>query len=556
MNRRNFLRNSLLATGAASIGYSSMFASQSIITSKSSRLSPERGELFFKPYLVQKGAGPHIYDLVWATDPNWDTFYSDIRLEKAGIRISESGDNKKFGINARWNVEGFGYTNITADNEGDYYELPSKGNRNEFNLNYEFAASRVARNERRIKYLSKSGYIPGPEANGQHGLSADLVIKASNKIRMSEDCARLSQQALYHALWASEKIELDYAEYVFAKTGKRADFEIGCDARSFTHMDQDTFLELFTPLFTYANITFVPKSTAAIARDFEPQMGKHNFTLRDYMVDTLNEYGIKCQGRLLYWFHDCCIPDWMRGFTYDQLLKYAEKNTRKVVSHFGDRMYAWEMVNELHDWANEFNLSHEQTIELTRLITKVAKDAAPDVKTTINNCCPFAEYVQINQYSGGGKALHRQRTPVEFTKDILDAGIDIDIVEQQMYYPYRDLQDTILMIERYEQFNKPMHISEIGCPGGPVPEERKNRNGSEFIKEPYLWHHYWDEDTQADWIESIYTLIYSKEYIKAGNWFDFVDPYSYMDNGGILKSVKGDKKSSYHRLEKVVKRLK
>lgn len=98
-----------------------------------------------------------------------------------------------------------------------------------------------------------------------------------------------------------------------------------------------------------------------------------------------------------------------------------------------------------------------------------------------------------------------------------------------------------------------MHISEIGCLGGPTVESVK-LDTYEFPDEPYVWHHHWDEETQADWLEQFYTLAYSKPYIKAANWFDFVEPFSYMKNGAILKSIKGEKKSSYHRF-KVVERF-
>jgi endo-1,4-beta-xylanase len=131
---------------------------------------------------------------------------------------------------------------------------------------------------------------------------------------------------------------------------------------------------------------------------------------------------------------------------------------------------------------------------------------------------------------------------------LLDAGIDIDIIEQQMYFPYRDLQDSILMIERFEEFKKPMHLSEVGVSGGPT--EHSVLTGTvDFPNEPYLWHQPWDEESQADWLEQIYTLAYSKDYIKACNWFDFVDPHSYMENGGLLRSPKGETKEAYDRLD-------
>ncbi|MBU2493501.1 MAG: endo-1,4-beta-xylanase [Bacteroidetes bacterium] len=554
MERRTFLKKSSISLIGASIASNVLFSAPTVLTKARTIKDTSKGNLIFKSYFVQKGKGPHIYDLVWATDKNWDTFYSNISLDNYGIKISDTYGEEKFGINARWNVEGFGYTNITADNGGEFYNLPEKGKSKELNLIFEFAKSRTIRNRKRQNKFLTNGYRPGTEVKMLIDISEGLLNDAGKKIILSQECAVLAQQSLMYALWASEKLELEYANYLINKGINRDVFFFGCDARAFYQMDQDIFLNLFTPLFNYANITFVPQSNNAINRDFEPKRGKHNFAIRDHLVDTLAEYGIKSQGRLLYWFHDCCMPDWMRGMKYDDLLKYAEENTRKVISHFGDRMYAWEMVNELHDWANEFQLNRDQITELTRLITDVAKDTAPNVKRTINNCCPFAEYVQMKKYSGSD-AIHKQRTPIQFTKDILEAGIDIDILEQQMYFPYRDLQDTILLIERYEQFKKPLQISEIGIPGGPT-ETSVKLGTVPFPNEPALWHHQWNEETQGNWIEGMYTLAYSKQYVQSASWFDFTDPHSYMQNGGLLKAPTGELKHSYHRMKSIIEKLK
>ncbi len=551
MDRRKFLKSTSVTGLGLSLAPSVLYSGQKILTKSRTSVSTQKGELIFKPVFVQSGTGPHLYDLVWATDKNWDTFYSDIKLDQDGIKLSDSKGREKFGINARWNVEGFGYTNITADNGGNFYELPPEGKIKEYNLNFEFAKSRVSRNDKRMDLHNKSGFVPSTEVSGLHNLSKNLyedAEKSSDEFNKS----KLSQQALLYALGTGEKLELEKAEFDIKQFGGNRNFFIGCDARAFYQMDQDIFLENFTPLFNYANITFVPQSKNAVNRDFEPERGKHNFAIRDHLVDILAEYNIESQGRLLYWFHDCCMPDWMRGMSYDQLLKYAEENTKQVVGHFGNRMHAWEMVNELHDWANEFHLTHDQIFELTNLITETAKETAPGVKRTINNCCPFAEYVQMKSYSGS-PAVYPQRTPIQFTKDLMEAGLDIDIIEQQMYFPYRDLQDTIMLIERYEQFGKPIQISEIGCPGGPTETSIKLGTVG-FSDEPYLWHHHWNEKTQADWLEQFYTLIYSKPFIIGGNGFDFVDPHSYMQNGGLLKSINGEKKESYHRLQKFVEK--
>ena len=61
---------------------------------------------------------------------------------------------QRFGIDVRWNVEGFGYLFLTADNGGEHYTLPPDGRTQELNLNVELAKSRVHRNRRRLSPMT------------------------------------------------------------------------------------------------------------------------------------------------------------------------------------------------------------------------------------------------------------------------------------------------------------------------------------------------------------------------------------------------------------------
>lgn len=552
MDRRQFLKNTALIGIGSALPVSNLNAAPEVLTKSRVQKSSQLGEIVFKPHFVQKGRGPHIYPLAWTTDKNWDVFYSNIDFKDNLVKISDASVQEKFGINIRWNVEGFGYTNLTADNGGNFYELPDKGKSKTLNLNFEFANSRVARNKKRLSQFLGGGMIPSRELKNFHDLSEEFLNDAEKNIINDDKCAILSQKSLMYALWASEMMEIEKANFDIIKNGKREGFFFGCDARSFYQMYQDTFLDRFSEVFNYANITFVVKGDGMMS-DYQSSPGVINPGTRELLIKKLAERGIKSQERLLFWFHDCCIPDWLRSMKYDELLKYAEKLTYDTMKHFGDMLYAMEVVNELHDWANELSLSPEQITELTRLINDVAKSVAPNVKRTVNNCCPFAEYVQLKKYSGK-EAPCCQRSPYKFSKDLIDAGIDFDILEQQMYYPYRDIQDSVIIMENLASLGKPMQISEIGVSGGPTNETVKTGK-SEFPKEPYLWHRPWDEETQADWLEDNYIVFYSKNYIQAINWFDFIDPGSFMENGGILRTVKGEKKEAFHRLKKLQDRF-
>jgi hypothetical protein len=187
-------------------------------------------------------------------------------------------------------------------------------------------------------------------------------------------------------------MEVDKARYEIQRNPKRT-FYIGCDARGYFQMDPDDFMRDFEALFNYATITHYLISGSY--QDFEPVEGEKQFNLRTALFKELRKRGIVVEGRPLFWFYRTVTPDWLRNKSYDDLLRYVESHTKEVVSHYGDEMYAWEVVNEAHDWANELQLKPEQIVEITKLACDVSKATNPKVHRLINNCCPYAEYVQL-----------------------------------------------------------------------------------------------------------------------------------------------------------------
>jgi hypothetical protein len=212
-------------------------------------------------------------------------------------------------------------------------------------------------------------------------------------------------------------------------------------------------------------------------------------------------------------------------------------------------MYAWEIVNELHDWANECQLKPDELVEVTRLACDVARDTNPKVRRLINNCCLFGDYIQRGKWTDLD-AKYPQRSPFQFVRDLAQAGVDFNITGVQMYFPTRDLADTIVLIDRFKEFGRPVQLTEVGASSG--PSELSILQGRLGLPtKPYDWHHPWDEETQAEWAESIYTLAYSKPYVEAVNWYDLVDPHSFIPNGGLLRTPRGEKKSVFDRLQKL-----
>jgi endo-1,4-beta-xylanase len=549
IKRRDFLKTTALAGAGIALMPNLLYSSPTILTGKRVQKSTQLGEIIFQPNYVQNGRGPHLLDWAYASDNEWNAFLSNITATKEGVVISDTMGKDKFGIDVRWNVEGFGYIFITADNGGEFYTLPPSGKSQKLNLNFELAKSRVMRNRQRLQMHSQNGWIPSREVKAFLDTS-EQYYEDARKVELNADkVGFLSQKALYFAMWGGEKMELDKARHQIELNAKRK-FYIGCDARGYFQMDPDDFMSEFSKLFNYATITHYLISKSY--QDFEPQEGEKQFNLRTAVFKELRKRDIVVEGRPLFWFYPSVTPDWLRNKPYDSLLKYVEKHTKEVVSHYGDEMYAWEVVNEAHDWANELQLRPEQIVEVTKLACDIAKDTNPKVHRLINNCCPYAEYVQLKKW-GELDAKYPQRTPYQFLKDLDEAGVDFTITGQQMYFPYRDLSDTIILIERLQKFGRPVQLTEVGASSGPNKDSVETGRVP-ISTDPYIWHGQWTEELQAEWTEGLYTLAFSKPWIEAVNWYDYVDPYSWIKGGGLLASPKGEKKLAFHRLMELKKK--
>ncbi|MEO8398884.1 MAG: 1,4-beta-xylanase, partial [Ignavibacteriaceae bacterium] len=179
------------------------------------------------------------------------------------------------------------------------------------------------------------------------------------------------------------------------------------------------------------------------------------------------------------------------------------------------------------------NHTPEQITEIVRLACDKTKEANPKVKRILNNCCLWAEYAAIGRMARMD-ATRPLRSARKYTEDLINADVDFDVVGIQIYYPHRDLSDIVRMVERFEKFGKPIYITEIGATSGATSETVFN-NSLKIQNEPYQWHRPWDEELQADWLEQVYTIYYSRPQIKAINWYDFSDFRPFIVNGGIVR---------------------
>src|SRR6185437_13080852 len=118
-----------------------------------------------------------------------------------------------------------------------------------------------------------------------------------------------------------------------------------------------------------------------------------------------------------------------------------------------------------------------------------------------------------------------------------------------LYYPQQDLFEIERMLDRFKKFNRPMQITELGCASVDGLDPASMRPHSLVPG----WHGPWNETMQADWVEAIYTLCYSKPEFEAVGWWDLADVGHFWPYGGLLHRD-FTPKESFSRLVNLKKR--
>ena len=449
------------------------------------------------------------------------------KLEMVDGALTGALPRGRFSLSAVWYVEGFGHLWLEADNGGRLYR---PGDVQGLQLNYELAKSRVRRNQRVLRRYRRGGLTVPDEVLRRQDEAARLFAEAGSA-GSSEERAALSDRALAEALHAGEALELAWARHLVSRPGwKRPRF--GADSR---HYWVGPWQEITKHIFKLLDIATITHYDAdSWAPHFQPREGTLVWGLLDDIHAWLAERRVEVVARPIFWPHDSVTPEFLRAKTFPELETYVVEHATRMVQHWGPRVTHWEIANEMHDWANVHDLDPQQTTELIKLIAQTVRRLQPGATLVVNNTYIFGEYAGLGQ-TAQGPATRPPRTPVRFIKDLVEAGVDFDVIGLQFYHPIRDLSDTVRLLEQFETFGKRIWISEAGAPSGDNPQGIRLRGQVPT------------ERLQADWAENLFRVVGARPSVDALLWYDISDNRNFTPTGGLL-TAGGTPKEVFHRL--------
>lgn len=352
--------------------------------------------------------------------------------------------------------------------------------------------------------------------------------------------------ALSHAIYAAEGALVE-ASRAKAFAHPRSDLMLGCNFSRFRSADS-RYAKFFAKAFDFATLPFYPGSTV-------PRQDAYDYGYIDHALAFLQEKGITPKGHPLFFGHKEVNPPWMFSLSYPELRKEAEKIARHHVGTYKDSILYWDAMNEAHDWANCFELTQDQLVDLTRATTNALREASDKAVSIVNICLPFAEYV-AGRYNCYGALPERLRSPLSYLRTLLEEGVDFDVTGIQLYFPGRDLVAVSRMLDAFAALGKPIHITEMGVNGGFRRKETSGSSWSQLGMSEGTWHGGWNEHTQADWMEQFYLIAAARPEIGALTWWDFIEP-SFFGNGAFLYEDENPREIYFRLLalkERIVRR--
>jgi GH35 family endo-1,4-beta-xylanase len=455
-----------------------------------------------------------------------------------------------------WPVPGFGKVLVDADHEGQGYRVPVGGTIR-LELLLEFARSRISQVKRWID-THNGGRCASHEAEQELDSASRLILE----IELSTEARRramLSLRALRLALWAGESEVLAEAREAIRnrrygvlrvkvedRDGRplsgvrikmiqqRFDFLFGVYSDGY---DPDTINRLKALGLNYAILFMTWRRT-------EPARGVFSLDEFDRFSETtaLSKSGFTLCGHGLVWLASGEVPPYiekMRGRT-DDLIVAVREHAARLLKRYRGAVQIWEAINEGHPQWSRLGLKDAGMVRVAKASVEEIRRLAPSAQIIVDVALPLDEDVSLKYYPliglvSLGRIGSLSSDPYQYLERLADAGVVYDLVALQVFngawvnvawgvqVPAIDLFRFARLLDRYSKLGKPLQIAEIAV--------GSSHHGGTFES---WWHARANQETQADYLEGVFTIAYGNSGVQGINWWGLYDDYQFVQDGGLF----------------------
>jgi hypothetical protein len=416
-----------------------------------------------------------------------------------------------------------------------------------YNLNVELARFRLMRIIQKQEDWNLFDFPRAERFQQMFNESQSLFADALGKLHLPAEASRLADQSLAISVDLSEQLGIFHGDLLLNRrraAGAFVKHVIGCRVNS--EVQNQKYKETVADNFDYV---VLPMSW----KQLQPEEQAFNTESVDDWIELLARKRVPIIAGPLVSLSDGLVPDWMFIWEhdFDTLRELAYEFVQKVVQRYRKAVGAWNVVSGLHAGA-AFHLSFEQIIELTRMLVAQVKTLLPNAKTLVSITHPFGEYHAKN---GAGVP------PLLYAEMVAQAGVNFEAfgIELEMGVPApgmftRDLFQLSCLLDRFSTLGRPVYLTAVTAPGRNSSDPGDTSVGRLDPSQGGRWHRPWDPQLQAEWMEAVYKLAFSKPYVESVAWGNLADLSHNIPGGGLLDDMLKPK-ASYAKLQELRERF-
>lgn len=271
------------------------------------------------------------------------------------------------------------------------------------------------------------------------------------------------------------------------------------------------YKEAFARLFNQAVVPFYWS-------DFEPREGHlrmredSEFIYRRPATDTClafcKEYGIEPKGHCLTWSN--FVPAWLSAYSPEERKGILERRYKEIAEEYADKIPSFDIVNES---ASNYRYGKKALFEeYDEYGLRLGKKYFPYNRKILNetNEAIWRDYASEGKYMAFNMQL----------QDFIRRGIPFDEIGLQYHIfttteemekqgvrdAYLNAESMVEILDIFDSYGYPMHISEITVPGSGKMVE--------------------NEEIQAYLVENLYKTWFATRNMKSIVWWNLVDGYA------------------------------
>jgi GH35 family endo-1,4-beta-xylanase len=278
-------------------------------------------------------------------------------------------------------------------------------------------------------------------------------------------------------------------------------------------------------------------------RWIQPELGQFTLDFANYWlgIDELRSENIYVKTNNLFNVSESDMAPYFRDVSYDEFSRRLYEHVSTTVKRFAPSVDYWEAILEPNFGNhNPLYLTKDEYYQAIATSIQAIRDNDPAATVEISLSYPCGGIDWLNNF--------------QIVQEMLDRNIDFDVLGLQFYYnayiragnyqmPKMSFSEMSACYDKFETLLTPYGKQIVGSEFAVPSEAPSGQVG--------YWGIPWSEDTQAQYLATAYTIIFSKHSNLGLIWWGFFEPSGFVYNGGLI-GEDGAPKISFNTLQLLI----